>query len=95
MSALDKLRDFYRNGDDPNFIPQPNHVFVNNAQRGGDRVYLLPGHFYSFTSLNPVSPDQVPTWDEYEILKNPSMRDAALVSKYNCLIPVYFVKKWK
>jgi hypothetical protein len=89
MSTLDKIRDFYRNGTDPEFSPQPNHVFTNHSQKGGDRVYLLPGHFYSFLNLTPIGPDQVPTIDEYEILRNPSLRDQSLVSKYKIRLPYY------
>ena len=82
MTSLDKLQDFYKNGVDPDFKPEPNHVFVNMTQRGGDKVYLFPGHFYTFLNLNPVGPDTVPTWDEYEILRNPSLRDKTIVDKY-------------
>ena len=74
MTQLESIQNFYQNGVDPEFSPNPNHIFMNTT-RGGDRTILIPGHFYSFLQLDPVSPDQVPTWDDYEIMRNPSTRD--------------------
>lgn len=82
MTQLEKLQDFYLKGTDPEFSPNPNHVFMNMNQVGGEKVILFPGHFYSFLSLYPVGPDQIPTWDEYEMMKNPSLRDQDLIKKY-------------
>jgi hypothetical protein len=39
--------------------------------------------------LEPIGPDQVPTWDEYELLKHPSVKDAALAAKYRVKKPYY------
>lgn len=88
MTDYEKLQDFYLKGTNPDFSPEPNHIFMN-LTRGGDKVFLIPGHVYSHLELEPVGPDQVPTWDEYEIIKNPSMRDLDLVSKYKIRKPYY------
>lgn len=88
MTNYERLQAFYQSGTDPEFSPNPNHDFMN-LTRGGDRTVLLPGHIYSHLELEPIGPDQVPTWDEYEILKNPSMRDLNLVSKYKIRKPYY------
>lgn len=88
MTDLDKLKNFYLNGVDPEFIANPNHVFIDN-QLKTDKVPLVPGHFYTHIDLKPIGPDSVPTWDEYEILKNPSLRDLDLVGKYSVRLPYY------
>jgi hypothetical protein len=88
MTDYHKLQEFYRTGTDPDFSPNPNHDFMK-LDRGGDRTVLLPGHIYSHLELMPIGPDEVPTWDEYEILKNPSVRDLNLVSKYKIKKPYY------
>lgn len=88
MTQLETIQDFYQNGTDPDFSPDPNHVFIN-ITRGGDRTILIPGHFYTHTELEPIGPDQVPTWDEYELLKYPSVKDATLVAKYKVKKPYY------
>lgn len=88
MTDYEKLQEFYIKGVDPDFSPEPNHVFMN-LERGGGRVYLIPGHIYTHLELDPIGPDQVPTWDEYEIIKNPSIRDLDLVSKYKIRKPYY------
>lgn len=88
MTNYEKLKEFYQSGVDPEFSPTPNHIFMN-LTRGGDRTILVPGHFYTHMELEPVGPDQVPTWDEYEIMKNPSPRDLAMVSKYKITKPYY------
>lgn len=88
MTQLEKIQDFYQNGTDPDFSPNPNHVFMNTT-RGGDRTILIPGHFYTHLELEPIGPDQVPTWDEYELLKYPSVKDAALAAKYRVKKPYY------
>jgi hypothetical protein len=88
MNTLDKLTDFYINGTDPDFSPLRNQSFVKPAF-GNDRVYLIPGHFYTFIKLNPISPDQVPTADEYEQMRNPSLRELSLISKYKTKLPYY------
>jgi|LakMenE01Jun11ns_1017448.scaffolds.fasta_scaffold9959504_15 hypothetical protein len=88
MTQLETIQDFYQNGTDPDFSPNPNHVFINMT-RGGDRTILIPGHFYTHTELEPIGPDQVPTWDEYELLKYPSVKDVALAAKYRVKKPYY------
>ena len=88
MNQLEKIQDFYQNGTDPDFTPNPNHVFMN-MNRGGDRTILIPGHFYTHMELEPIGPDQVPTWDEYELLRYPSVKDAALAAKYRVKKPYY------
>ena len=88
MTDHEKLQAFYRSGTLPDFSPNPNHDFMR-LDRGGERTILLPGHIYSHLELQPIGPDQVPTWDEYEILKNPSMRDLSLISKYKITKPYY------
>lgn len=88
MTQLESLQNFYQNGVDPEFSPNPNHIFMNTT-RGGDRTILIPGHFYSFLQLDPVGPDQVPTWDEYEIMRNPSTRDLDKLAKYKTTRPFY------
>lgn len=88
MNQLEKIQDFYQNGTDPDFTPNPNHIFMN-MNRGGDRTILIPGHFYTHMELEPVGPDQVPTWDEYELLRYPSLKDAALAAKYRVKKPYY------
>lgn len=82
MTKFEELQNYYRNGVDPAWNPTPNHPFINPTPPGGDRVILVPGHFYTFMELNPVGPDDVPTVDEYEMISNPSTRDLALISKY-------------
>jgi hypothetical protein len=89
MNQLERLQDFYRNGTDPEFSPDPNHNFIVSQPPGGERVFLLPGHFYTFLALNPVGPDDVPTWDEYEIMRNPSIRDSETMKKYPQRLPYY------
>jgi len=88
MTQLETIQDFYQNGTDPDFSPNPNHIFMNMS-RGGDRTILIPGHFYTHMELEPIGPDQVPTWDEYELLKYPSVKDAALAAKYRVKKPYY------
>jgi hypothetical protein len=80
MNQLEKLQDFYQNGTDPEFSPNPNHIFGSNASTSS--TFLMPGHFYTHLELEPIGPDQVPTWDEYEMMKNPSTREDSLIEKY-------------
>lgn len=88
MTNLDKLRNFYLSGTDPEFTANPNHVFMKDPIPG-ERTFLVPGHFYTHLELNPIGSDSVPTWDEYEILKNPSLRDLDKVTKYPVTLPYY------
>lgn len=88
MTDYEKLQAFYRTGALPDFDPNPNHDFMQSS-KNRERTILLPGHIYTHLELQPIGPDQVPTWDEYEILKNPSMRDLSLISKYKIKKPYY------
>lgn len=88
MTNLENLQDFYINGNDPNWNSIPNYSFVN-PKISGESTILIPGHFYTHTELYPITPDFVPTWDEYEIIKNPSIRDLALTEKYKTNKPYF------
>lgn len=87
MTNFEKLQDFYINGNDPEFEPIPNQSFVKNIS--AELVPFIPGHFYTHIELFPIGPDDVPTWDEYEILKNPSTRDLQRSVKYKINKPYY------
>lgn len=90
MTQLEELQNFYQKGIDPVWSPTPNHQFINMTQTGGERVPLIPGHFYTFMELNPVGPDEVPTYDEYQQMAYPSNRDKALIAKYQRVKKPYY-----
>lgn len=88
MNKYEKLVDFYKNGIDYEFTPTRNHIFINRSSPVQE-YSLLPGHFYTHLEIKPTLSDSVPTYDEYEIMKNPSYRDLNLSLKYNIRKPYY------
>ena len=89
MTQLEELQAFYRDGTDPFFVAQPNHVFIKQPVTG-ERVVLVPGHFYTFQELHPVMPDAVPTVDEVEMMRYPGKSEDSLMQKYTGIKKPYY-----
>lgn len=89
MTQLEELQAFYSNGTDPFFVAQPNQIFIKQ-QGSGERVILVPGHFYTFQELYPVTPDSVPTVDEVEMMRYPGKSEESLIQKYTGIKKPYY-----